>query len=139
MPIEASKGLLFWKDLTPFPVPLRSTHESSPRILIIIGGGVTGLVTAWVLLDKGYHVTILAKDWASYGKEQRLTSQIAGALWEYPPAVCGQHTDAISLQNSKRWCMVAYHIWDAIASSSELIDLSGVRMKSADIFLPVRC
>ncbi len=50
------------------------------------------------------------------GDEQRLTSQIAGALWEFPPAVCGQHTDAISLNNSKRWCMVAYKIWDAIAS-----------------------
>jgi len=109
--------------------------ESSPSILIV-GGGVTGLVTAWVLLDRGYNVTIVAKEWASYGKEQRLTSQIAGALWEYPPAVCGQHTDAISLQNPKRWCVVAYHIWDAIAASPELADESGVRMKGADFFFP---
>jgi D-amino-acid oxidase len=109
--------------------------ESSPSILIV-GGGVTGLVTAWVLLDRGYNVTIVAKEWASYGKEQRLISQIAGALWEYPPAVCGQHTDAISLQNSKRWCVVAYHIWDAIAASPKLADESGVRMKGADFFFP---
>ena len=97
---------------------------------------MTGLVTAWVLLDKGYHVTVVAKEWASWGKQQRLTSQIAGALWEFPPAVCGQHTDAISLQHSKRWCMVAYHIWDAIAASSALSELSGVRMKGADFFFP---
>lgn len=97
---------------------------------------MTGLVTAWVLLDKGYHVTVVAKEWASYGKEQRMTSQIAGALWEFPPAVCGQHTDAISLHNSKRWCIVAYHIWDAIAALGQLSEDSGVRMKGADFFFP---
>lgn len=129
--------LLFWRDLTAFPVPLKTPVSSSPSILIV-GGGITGLVTAWVLLDKGYVVTIVSKEWASWGKEQRLTSQIAGALWEYPPAVCGQHTDAISLQYSKKWCMVAYHIWDAIAASKELADLSGVRMKGADFFFPGR-
>src|SRR5215469_6852109 len=79
--------------------PQINPTTTSPNILII-GGGVTGLVTAWVLLDRGYHVTIVAKDWASYTKEQRLTSQIAGALWEYPPAVCGQHTDLTSLARS---------------------------------------
>jgi D-amino-acid oxidase len=130
-----NEDLLFWRDLTPFPTPLRTSVSSSPRCLIV-GGGVTGLVTAWVLLDKGYRVIVVAKEWASYGKGQRLTSQIAGALWEFPPAVCGQHADAISLQNSKRWCMVAYHIWDAIAASEELADLSGVRMKGSDFFFP---
>ncbi|KAL8795197.1 MAG: hypothetical protein Q9195_002352 [Heterodermia aff. obscurata] len=135
MATSLNSSLLFWRDLTPFPVPLKAALPSSPRVLVI-GGGVTGLITAWTLLDKGYQVTILAKEWASYGKKQRLTSQIAGALWEFPPAVCGQHTDAISLQHSKRWCMVAYHIWDAIAASKELSELSGVRMKGADFFFP---
>lgn len=136
MSVLFDEGLKFWRDLTPFPVPLRTPAAHSSTILII-GGGVTGLVTAWVLLDRGYHVTVLAEEWASYGKEQRLTSQIAGALWEYPPAVCGQHTDPISLQHSKRWCMVAYHIWDAIAASETLREVSGVRMKGADFFFPV--
>ncbi|MCJ1473670.1 hypothetical protein MMC13_002321 [Lambiella insularis] len=129
-------SLAFWRDLTPFPSPLQTPTTSSPRVLVV-GAGVTGLITAWVLLDKGYHVTILAKDWASYGSGKRLASQIAGALWEFPPAVCGQHTDAISLQHSKRWCIVAYHIWDAIAASPELSQLSGVKMKPADFFFPV--
>jgi hypothetical protein len=122
------QGLVLWRDLTPLPYPLQKPSTSSPRILIV-GGGVTGLVTAWTLLDQGYHVTMIAKEYASYGSSQRLTSQIAGALWEYPPAVCGQHTDAISLEHSKRWCMTAYHIWDAIAASEELAESSGVRMK----------
>ena len=69
---------------------------SSPSHIVVIGGGVTGLVTAWDLLDRGQEVTVVSKEWASYTKDQRLTSQIAGALWEYPPAACGQHTDVIA-------------------------------------------
>ncbi|KAI1330771.1 FAD dependent oxidoreductase [Xylariaceae sp. FL0255] len=90
--------------------------------------------SAWVLLDRGYRVTILSNAWVN--DENRLTSQIAGALWEYPPAVCGQHTNAISLAHSKRWCMVAYHIWDAIAASPSLSEETGVRMMPADFFFP---
>ncbi|KAK8115955.1 nucleotide-binding domain-containing protein [Apiospora sp. TS-2023a] len=141
--MHTHENLTFWRDLTPFPAPLRTPVDSSPRILIV-GGGVTGLVTAWTLLDRGYHVTILSKEWASYGPAQRLTSQIAGALWEYPPAVCGQHTDAISLQHSKRWSIISYHIWDAIAAAATTsrnddrwsIERAGVRMKHVNFFFP---
>ena len=135
MSTVTSQPLVFWKDLSPSPVPLNPATPFSPRVLIV-GGGVAGLVTAWTLLDKGYHVTILAKEWASFGKKQRLTSQISGALWEYPPAVCGQHTDAISLHHSRNWCMVSYHIWDAIAATPDLSRKAGVRMKPADFFFP---
>ncbi|PSN70298.1 nucleotide-binding domain-containing protein [Corynespora cassiicola Philippines] len=126
-------SIAFWRDINPYPSPLKAPTASSPHI-VIIGGGVTGLVNAWVLLDRGYRVTVLSKEWASYGKSQRLTAQIAGALWEYPPAVCGAHTDAISLQHSKRWSMQAYHIWNAIASQPSLSTLAGVRMKPASFF-----
>ncbi|KAF2638697.1 hypothetical protein P280DRAFT_374754, partial [Massarina eburnea CBS 473.64] len=129
-------GLVFSRDLTHFPTPLNAPVATSPHILIV-GGGVTRLVNAWILLDQGYRVTILSKEWASYGKAQRLTSQIAGALWEYPPAVCGQHTDSISLQHSKRWSMITYHIWDAIAACPGLAELSGVQVRVADAFFPV--
>ncbi|KAI0428773.1 nucleotide-binding domain-containing protein [Xylaria sp. FL1042] len=125
--------LTFGRDISPLKQPLRQPSSKSPHILVI-GGGVIGLVSSWVLLDRGYHVTILSKSWAS--DEERLTSQIAGALWEFPPAVCGQHTDAISLAHSKRWCMTAYHIWDAIASIPSLSRESGVRMMPSDFFFP---
>ncbi|KAI1163138.1 nucleotide-binding domain-containing protein [Nemania serpens] len=123
--------LTFGRDISPLGRPLRQPTSRSPHILVI-GGGVVGLISSWVLLDRGYRVTILSKAWVS--DEQRLTSQIAGALWEYPPAVCGQHTDAISLAHSKRWCMIAYHMWDAIASIPALSQESGVRMMPADFF-----
>ncbi|SPO02960.1 uncharacterized protein DNG_05641 [Cephalotrichum gorgonifer] len=117
--------------------PLKSSTPKKGHVLVI-GGGVTGMVTSWVLLDQGYQVTVMAKQWASYGKEQRITSQIAGALWEYPPAVCGQHTDAISLHHSRRWCMLAYRIWDAIAADPDLSRDSGVRMKNSAFFFPYK-
>lgn len=127
--------LVMWRDLTPYPGRLIQATATSPHILII-GAGVTGLVTAWVLLDKGYKVTIVSKEWANFSGKNRLTAQIAGALWEFPPAVCGAHTDRISLSNSKRWCMDAYHAWDAIASVPELSRASGTRMRPSGFFFP---
>ncbi|KAI1442170.1 FAD dependent oxidoreductase [Annulohypoxylon stygium] len=125
--------LTLWRDISPLGQPLRRPTSKSPHVLII-GGGVTGLISAWVLLDRGYRVTIVSSAWAS--DEQRLTSQIAGALWEFPPAVCGQHTDKISLAHSKHWSMTAYHIWDGIASIPQLSEASGVRMMPSDFFFP---
>ncbi|KAJ3548551.1 hypothetical protein NM688_g5281 [Phlebia brevispora] len=65
----------------PSPTPVKETES---RVLII-GGGVIGLTNAWALLDAGYAVTVVSDQWASL--ENRITSQIAGALWEWPPAL----------------------------------------------------
>ncbi|KAI1929812.1 hypothetical protein LOZ65_001640 [Ophidiomyces ophidiicola] len=124
-----------WKDISPLPEPLKSPGKQSPRVLVI-GGGVTSLVTSWILLDKGYHVTIVAKEWASWTDGQRITSQIAGALWEFPPAVCGMHTDVISLDNSKRWSMISYQIFCAIADDPELSAQVGIRLEQSTFFFP---
>ncbi|KAF7303985.1 FAD-dependent oxidoreductase [Mycena indigotica] len=123
---DAVDKLVMGRDLTPYPERLVKSTPNSPHVLIV-GAGVTGLVTAWVLLDRGYKVTILSNGFANFGK-QRLTSQIAGALWEYPPAVCGSHTDTVSLAHSKRWCMTAYHAWDKIAADPIVGQAAGVRM-----------
>ncbi|KAF2494451.1 putative D-amino acid oxidase [Lophium mytilinum] len=120
-----------WEDITPLPAPLR--EPTLPRVLVI-GGGVSGLVSAWVLLDAGYPVTILASQYATFNESARLTSQIAGALWEYPPAVCGAHTDPISLQSSKRWCMESYHCYSALAGLDSAA--TGVSMKTSIACFP---
>jgi D-amino-acid oxidase len=59
---------------------------------LVIGGGVAGLTTALCLLDRGVAVTIVAESLAP-----DVTSIVAGALWEWPPAVCGYH------QNRPPW------------------------------------
>jgi D-amino-acid oxidase len=57
-----SKRSILWRDISPEPLPLVRLGPESPRSLIV-GGGVTGLITAWTLLDHGYKVTVLAKEW----------------------------------------------------------------------------
>jgi D-amino-acid oxidase len=100
--------------------------------IVIIGGGVTGLTTACELLQRNYQVTVIAERYAN--QDNRITSQVAGALWEWPPAVCGRHTDIISLENSKRWCKVAYDRYKEMAAKPELSLASGVRMRMAKFF-----
>ncbi|KAF8997685.1 hypothetical protein BDZ89DRAFT_1083515 [Hymenopellis radicata] len=81
----------------------------------------------WALLDAGYDVTIVAERWAD--PKNRITSQIAGALWEFPPAV-------ISLHNSKRWCMTAYRVFDRLQETMPRSDYfdHGVQMRMANFF-----
>ncbi len=45
----------------------------------------------------------------------RVTSVVAGALWEWPPAVCGHHHDQVSLDRSKIWCIKSYEIFADLA------------------------
>ncbi|GJE92682.1 FAD dependent oxidoreductase [Phanerochaete sordida] len=108
--------------------------KNAGKHILIVGGGVTGLTNAWALLDQGYAVTIISDKWASL--EDRITSQIAGALWEWPPAVCGRHTDLISLKLSKTWCMTSYRAFQKL---QEVLPADGehghgIRMRTANFF-----
>ena len=64
--------------------------------MLVLGGGVSGLTVAHQLLSSGFDVCLIAKEW-----HHQTVSVVAGALWEWPPAVCGFHTDIISLEKSK--------------------------------------
>jgi D-amino-acid oxidase len=88
-------------------------HPAQPgnqaRILVI-GAGVSGLTTALCLRQRGFEVTIVAERFAP-----QVTSVVAGALWEWPPAVCGYHNDQISLSRSKEWCLTSYRMFVELA------------------------
>ena len=73
--------------------------------VLVIGAGVSGLTTALALADSA-KVTIVAER-----PPQQTVSTVAGALWEWPPAVCGHHRDQGSLARSKQWCTVSYAIF----------------------------
>ncbi|KAL9616224.1 MAG: hypothetical protein Q9160_008882 [Pyrenula sp. 1 TL-2023] len=110
--------------------PLVKPTKDSKRILVI-GGGVSGLMTAWILLDKGYRVTIVSKEWAWTRNMQhsRLTSQIAGALWEFPPGGCGlTEVDApgkgwAGLGHYREWALESYEFY------KKLNDMLGGQIK----------
>lgn len=90
--------------------------------VLVIGAGVSGLTTAMCLFDAGFEVTVLAEKSAEF-----TPSVIAGALWEWPPAVCGYHTDSESLRKSKQWSAASYERFDALAAHPE----TGIRMMPA--------
>lgn len=95
-----------------------------PHILII-GAGVSGLTTAYCLLEQSYSVTVVSEKFAPQN-----TSVVAGALWEWPPAVCGYHHDELSLYRSKSWCMDAYHTFFDLAQNPA----TGVYIRPVNFF-----
>lgn len=78
--------------------------------VLVLGAGVSGLTSALCLARRGFGVTVVAENFAP-----RVTSVVAGALWEWPPAVCGYHQDHASLVRSKVWCMASYEVFAKLA------------------------
>lgn len=113
------------------PRPLVPPIPLSPRVLII-GGGVTGLTTAWTLLDRGYHVTIISREWAN--DKERLTSQVAGALWEMPPAGCGPQMYGDKIPMAQRWALESLRVYRALANRKDLARAFGVQMRMFTAF-----
>ena len=60
------------------PAPATRAHPG--KRVLVIGGGVTGLTTAWALLDAGFGVVVLSDQWAP--ATPRIVSQVAGALYD---------------------------------------------------------
>ena len=73
-------------------------------------------------------MTVVAKEFASPVSGKRITSEIASALWEWPPAVCGGRIDEEALERAKVWCMDSYTKFLEIAMSAEE---TGVFMKQS--------
>jgi D-amino-acid oxidase len=55
---------------------------------------------------------------------------VAGALWEWPPAVCGYHQDEVSLNRSKVWSAASYGIFTQLAADTS----TGVYLRPATFY-----
>jgi D-amino-acid oxidase len=94
--------------------------------VLVIGAGVSGLTTALCLKEKGFDVTIASEKFAP-----DITSVVAELfLWEWPPAVCGHHSDKISLHRSKAWSKNSYKIFSQLADNDE----TGVYMRTVNFY-----
>ena len=122
----AQDPILLSEDISAAPTPLQKPTHISPRVLVI-GGGVIGLTTAWALLDRGVKVTILAKEWASWNDEQLLSSQAAGALWKSLPLECGPQAVLDNLATNQRWTLESYKVYNAMAKTPGLEKVVEVR------------
>jgi glycine/D-amino acid oxidase-like deaminating enzyme len=123
--------------------PLEPPKKGAKHVLIL-GAGVSGLMVAWMLLDKGYRVTIFADDWAWTRdfKRSRMTSQIAGALWEFPPGGCGlTEIEAAgngwaTVEHYQEWALQSYefyHKYDTEISNPHERDGSSLGLRFADL------
>jgi D-amino-acid oxidase len=96
------------------------------RSALVVGAGVSGLTTALCLARRGFRVTIVAEQ-VSPG----ITSNVAGALWEWPPAVCGRHHDEVLLAPSKAWSLISYERFRQLAKAP---DRTGVFLRPANFY-----
>ena len=101
-----------------------STFSKQPSVLVL-GGGVSGLTTALELRRSGFEVTVLAKEFVN------IVSEVAGALWEWPPAVCGDEQGVEDLLRRKKWCWKSYQVFKEMAKDGSD---NGVHMKMSAFF-----
>jgi D-amino-acid oxidase len=92
---------------------------------LVVGAGISGLTTALCLRRRNVEVTIVADKFLS-----QTTTVIAGALWEWPPAVCGFHQNLHSLKRSKSWARHSYDVFAKFCAQAE----TGVSMRKSLFF-----
>lgn len=99
-----------------------SVRKDQPGALVI-GAGVSGWTTALVLARQGWRVTVVADRFGS-----DTVSTVAGALWEWPPSVCGRHHDDHAvLARSAGWAMHSYQRFTRLAADPR----TGVSLRPA--------
>lgn len=104
---------------------MEKSDQKSIHKVLIIGAGVSGLTTAYCLQKANYKTVVVAEYFSP-----NVTSNVAGALWEWPPAVCGYHQNQVSLKRSKEWCMESYAQFFELAKDKS----TGVNIKPVIFF-----
>jgi D-amino-acid oxidase len=102
-----------------------TSADRAGRGVLVIGAGASGMTTALCLARRGIKVTIIAERFAPH-----VTSVVAGALWEWPPAVCGYHNDQLSLARAKVWCETSYGIFSDLSNNPA----TGVFLRTANFY-----
>jgi D-amino-acid oxidase len=93
--------------------PVKMQHGGgNGGAVLVIGAGISGLTSALCLARRGFQTSVIAEHFAP-----RVTSVVAGALWEWPPAVCGHQHDAACLARAKAWCETSYGTFADLAAN----------------------
>src|SRR5262249_47489908 len=93
--------------------------------VLVMGAGVSGLTCALELKRRGYEVTVVAEKFAP-----EVTSVVAGALWEWPPAACGQRQEQAALERARAWAETSYGVFEELASDPK----TGVFVRPANFY-----
>ncbi|MEE6179329.1 FAD-dependent oxidoreductase [Mycobacterium sp. 050134] len=89
---------------------------------LVIGAGVSGLTTALMLARRGWRVVVAADRF-----DADTVSTVAGAVWEWPPSVCGRHHDQAVLARSADWARYSYNRFARLAADPR----TGVSLRPA--------
>ena len=95
--------------------------------VLVLGGGVIALTTAWTLLDRGIKVTIVSEEWASTTRDLPISSQAAGALWKCLPLECGPQAVTANLITNQKWTLESYKVYNALANTPECQGIVEIR------------
>lgn len=94
---------------------------------LAIGAGVSGLTTALILARDGWRVTVAADRF-----DRDTVSTVAGAVWEWPPSVCGRHHGQAVLARSAGWARDSYPRFARLAADPR----TGVSLRPAVFYFP---
>jgi D-amino-acid oxidase len=82
--------------------------SSRERHALVLGAGAIGLTSALTLRRRDWAVTVVADRFAPH-----ITSAVAGALWEWPPGVCGKH---VNLESARGWAKSSLYHFTELAN-----------------------
>lgn len=77
--ITSGKNISFWTDTAIMP-PLNPLKENLETDVVIVGGGIAGLTTAYCLAQSGKKVVLIEDGFIGSGETGRTTAQLATAL-----------------------------------------------------------
>src|SRR5690349_24794564 len=84
-------------------------RDSMPQRVVVIGGGVVGLSTAYHLAIRGARVILLEKDRIGAGSSSRAAGIITGLLWDEPGVAARKRSLALFRQFSEEWDGYTFH------------------------------
>lgn len=94
---------------------------------LVIGAGVSGFTTALTLARRGWQVVVAADRF-----DADTVSTVAGAVWEWPPSVCGRHHGQAVLARSSGWARDSYLRFARLAADPR----TGVSLRPAVFYFP---
>lgn len=115
----------------PSPTPVAMTPR--PHV-VVLGAGVLGLTNAFELRERGYKVTVLARDLPTDSFSQTFASPWAGANWcsfatlDDKPA---QSRDEITF---RKWLTLHQQLPEEVMAMVEFTDISPVKREAKDVW-----
>lgn len=89
--------------------------------IVIVGGGISGLATAFALCKQGFtNITLIAEEFGSSSPEPRITSDIAGAVW------VPYHAGDTPHEKIKKWAYETFlHLFALIKAGHHWVKVVG--------------